>query len=388
MILSKKYKEELNKIVMNDDMKKRILQNVLAENKNDNNEEKEIKVETTMPKVKKYNVKRNMQMAAACGVILICLSVAKSYPMLFKHASNDLEQTEVEENHEDKNNDLKSGDDSELIDNNDSKEASDNDNKEEIAVNQNNRNNNKNDNNYNNGSNHVDKNTNNSSKAGHEGKYNTQSNSGSEEKKRETSENKNNDNNKATDNKAIENSNTSPKTNHKDDINNKEEKNPTSTDQKKASEDVKENKISEDNTDDSVSGTSVVMDKNVGYSQEYKTLDEAEKALNLKVNPLKTFPNGFKVENVSVISNEMIQVDYNNGNNNMIFRAGKSTDNISGDYNAYQVKNTVKVNGIDVTLEGNKNEEYNLATWKKDDISYSISTEDGINEKTMLDMII
>ncbi len=387
MILSKKYKEELNKIVMNDDMKKRILQNVLAENKKDNNEEKEIKVKTTMPKVKKYNAKRNMQMAAACGAILICLSVAKSYPMLFKHPSNDLEQNEVEENHEDKNNDLKSIEDSELVYNKDSKEASDNDHKEDIAVDQNNTNNNKNNNNYNNGSNNVNKNTNNVSKAGQEGKDNSQSNSGSEEKKRQIPENKNNDD-KATDNKAIENSNTSSKTNHKDDINNKEEKNPTSTDQKTAPEDVKENKISEDNTDDSVSNTSVAMDKDVGYSQEYKTLDEAEKALNLKVSPLKTLPNGFKVENVSIISNEMIQVDYNNGNNNMIFRAGKSTDNISGDYNTYQVKNTVKVNGIDVTLEGNKNEEYNLATWKKDDISYSISTEDGINEKTVLDMIM
>ncbi|AVK46792.1 hypothetical protein AXY43_01430 [Clostridium sp. MF28] len=387
MILSKKYKEELNKIVMNDDMKKRILQNVLAENKKDNNEEKEIKVKTTMPKVKKYNAKRNMQMAAACGAILICLSVAKSYPMLFKHPSNDLEQNEVEENHEDKNNDLKSIEDSELVYNKDSKEASDNDHKEDIAVDQNNTNNNKNNNNYNNGSNNVNKNTNNVSKAGQEGKDNSQFNSGSEEKKRQIPENKNNDD-KATDNKAIENSNTSSKTNHKDDINNKEEKNPTSTDQKTAPEDVKENKISEDNTDDSVSNTSVAMDKDVGYSQEYKTLDEAEKALNLKVSPLKTLPNGFKVENVSIISNEMIQVDYNNGNNNMIFRAGKSTDNISGDYNTYQVKNTVKVNGIDVTLEGNKNEEYNLATWKKDDISYSISTEDGINEKTVLDMIM
>lgn len=380
MILSNKYKEELNKIVMNDDMKKRILQNVLDENKKDNNEEKEIKVKTTMPKVKKYNAKRNMQMAAACGAILICLSVAKSYPMLFKHPSNDLEQNEVEENHEDKNNDLKSSDDSELVYNNDSKEASDNDHKEDIAVDQNNTNNNKSDNNYNNGSSHVNKNINNASKAAQEGKDNLQSNSGSDEKKRQTS----GDN----DNKSIENSNTSSKTNHKDDINNKESKNPTSTDQKASPEDVKENKISGDNTDDSVSSTPVAMDKDVSYSQEYKTLDEAEKALNLKVSQLKTLPTGFKVESVSVISNELIQVDYNNGNSNMVFRAGKSTDNISGDYNTYQVKTTVKVNGIDVTLQGNKNEEYNLATWKKDDISYSISTEDGINEKTMLDMIV
>ena len=226
----------------------------------------------------------------------------------------------------------------------------------------------------------MNKNINNASKAAQEGKDNLQSNSGSEEKKRQTS----GDN----DNKSIENSNTSSKTNHKDDINNKESKNPTSTDQKASPEDVKENKISGDNTDDSVSSTPVAMDKDVSYSQEYKTLDEAEKALNLKVSQLKTLPTGFKVESVSVISNELIQVDYNNGNSNMIFRAGKSTDNISGDYNTYHVKTTVKVNGIDVTLQGNKNEEYNLATWKKDDMSYSISTEDGINEKTMLDMIV
>ena len=53
MILNKKYKEEINKIVMNDHMKKRILQNVLATNENNNSPEKNMKVKTTIPKVKK-----------------------------------------------------------------------------------------------------------------------------------------------------------------------------------------------------------------------------------------------------------------------------------------------------------------------------------------------
>ena len=94
------------------------------------------------------------------------------------------------------------------------------------------------------------------------------------------------------------------------------------------------------------------------------------------------------MESISVISNEIIQVEYNDGNNNIIFRAGKGIDNISGDYNVYQVKNTAKVNGININLEGNKSKEYNLAVWEKDGISYSISAENGIDEKTILDMIL
>jgi hypothetical protein len=67
---------------------------------------------------------------------------------------------------------------------------------------------------------------------------------------------------------------------------------------------------------------------------------------------------------------------------------GQGIEDISGDYNVYQVKNTAKVNGINITLEGNKSEEYNLAAWEKDGISYSISAENGIDEKTILDMVL
>ena len=86
--------------------------------------------------------------------------------------------------------------------------------------------------------------------------------------------------------------------------------------------------------------------------------------------------------------NKIIQVKYNDGSNNITFRAGKDIDNISGDYNVYQVKDTAKVNGISINLEGNKSEEYNLAVWEKDGISYSISDENGIDEKTILDMVL
>jgi len=372
--LSKKYKEEINKIAMNDDMKKRILQNVLIANENDNGSEKNMKVKTTVQKVKKFNnIRRNMQMVAACFAMVLCLSVAKNYPMLFKYTPNDLEQKETEKSNDDENNDLKTGDDNEFVYSNDSKEISNDNHKEDQALDQNK--NNDNDNGY------VKVNPNISSKIEQEEKEkdNTQLSSSSEVEKSQTSQN--ND-------KAIENSNISSKTKPEEDINHKENKNLPSTEPKTTSGDIMKNKMSGNDTDNSISVTSVGPEKALNYSQEYKTLDEAEKALNLKVNPLKALPKGFKMESISVISNEVIQVEYNDGNNNIVFRAGKDTYNISGDYNVYKVKNTTKVNGINVNLEGNKSEEYNLAVWEKDGISYSISAKNGIDEKTILDMIL
>ncbi|WP_313885892.1 DUF4367 domain-containing protein [Clostridium saccharoperbutylacetonicum] len=45
------------------------------------------------------------------------------------------------------------------------------------------------------------------------------------------------------------------------------------------------------------------------------------------------------------------------------------------------------MNGIDVNLNGNKDKLYNLATWKKDGISYSISSTNDINENEMENMV-
>ena len=99
MILSKKYKEELDKIVMNDEMKKRILSNVLNNN---------LEVKRTIPIVKKnVKLKRNMQLVAACFTVAVCLSVFKNYPEFFKIENNNIKQNQDSEKSLDKDNDFK-----------------------------------------------------------------------------------------------------------------------------------------------------------------------------------------------------------------------------------------------------------------------------------------
>ena len=316
-----------------------------------------------------------MQMVAACFAVVLCLSVVKNYPMLFKPVPNDLAQKETAESHEDENNDLKTSDDNEYVYNKDSKEIPSKIDKENQDLDQNN-------NNYNDGNDYLKEENDKRLKTGQEekDKNNVQWNSSLEVQKSQTSQN-NND-------KPIENSNISSKTKIEEDINNKENKIPTSTEQKIKDGDIKQNRMLENNTDNSVLSASVPTEKDLNYTQEYKTLEEAEKALNLTINPLKILPEGFKMENISVIGNEIIQINYNDGNSNITLRAGKIIDNISGDYNGYQVKDTIRVNGINVNLEGNKSKEYNSAVWEMDGMSYSISSENGMDEKTILDMIL
>lgn len=101
----------------------------------------------------------------------------------------------------------------------------------------------------------------------------------------------------------------------------------------------------------------------------------------------KALPQGSNIRSINVISNEIIQIEYNIGEKDSSFRAGKEVENISGDYNEYKINKSIEVNKVNVNLKGNKDTIVNLATWEKDSISYSISSKSGIDDETILNMI-
>lgn len=369
MILSKKYKEELDKIVMNEDMKKRILDNVLNKN---------IEVEsTTIPKVKKYNnLKRNMQLTAACTIVVVGLSVAKSYPELLKHDNTNNEQNQIINNNDDENKALKNSEESKSNDNKDDSTNNNDGTKKHQIINShigNDENHKK--------SNSINKESNIDNK---ESSVNKGSNDNSE-KTEHSSEMEHNE--KASDN-SVENSSSPSNINSETQTNaNNEMAKPAGFDEH--SKDVINRQYkttSNENKENNDLDSSTMRTCEDSTIEEYKTVEEAEDEVKLRINPIK-LPKGFNIDNISVITNEIIQINYSNGQDCITFRVGKDIENISGDYNVYEIKNTCEVNGINVNLEGNKNKVFNLATWKKDDISYSISSTNGIDEDEILNMI-
>lgn len=385
MILSKKYNEEINHIRMNEDMKKRILQNVLAANQNDSSTEENIKVKPIIKNTKKNNsFKRNMHMAAAGFAVVLVLSAAKNLPMLYKNTPSDFEKNEAQTIQGGENNNIINSDDSKLENNNHIKESSDNKNEQAISqsVNGDNYLNEQNSNSLKN----EENNTNLKIKQEEKPKDNVQSSSISGTENSQTQKNE--------EGQVLENSNVSlragsEETNSNSEANNEiqETVSPKMAEANAADEEVKENRILKDDSDNSPLETQPILEQAAFYFQEYSTIDEAEKSLNFKINPLKILPNGLKMESISSIGNEIIQVQYSNDTQTIIFRAGIGIENISGDYNIYKVQDITEVNGTKVNLQGNEAGKYSLATWEKDGISYSISVENGIDKKTILDMI-
>lgn len=82
---------------------------------------------------------------------------------------------------------------------------------------------------------------------------------------------------------------------------------------------------------------------------EYKTVDEAKNTLSFDA-PVPTFvPDGYKIDYVGTIAGETLQIFYKNGKNEIVFRAAKGSDDISGDYNVY--KNTKTEHTADRNLQ-------------------------------------
>lgn len=433
MILSKKYKEELDKIVMSEDMKKRILHNVLNEN---------IEAKSNEIPVKKYgSLKRNMQMIAACFAVVVCVSVIKNNPQILKVKDRNMEQEEmyngkdgenkilpsgkVEQSDDVSKNSSKSedviGNSSEAKDTSKSESESNNKNESrdvaqsngQIANSQNVNNKGKNIENVNNevrndkidngGANNLENNSSDQAPKisnGHSGNADKSEVSGSLDSS-DNSENTNSNYN-GGDKSKYDNGN-SPKEKQKESSSvslvassnksigpapegsvdeNTETQKPIDSDNS-----LKNSVINKDGTNNANKSEDSQLVMGGNPIKEYKTLEEAEDAVKFKISTIKSMPKGFNIDNLSVISNEIIEITYENSEQDVInFRAGKEIENISGDYNIYKVENTVNINSMSVELRGNNNK-INLAAWKKGEISYSIYSMNGSDGEEILNMI-
>lgn len=118
---------------------------------------------------------------------------------------------------------------------------------------------------------------------------------------------------------------------------------------------------------------------------EYKTVDEAKKAVKFAVSIPTAIPSGYELEYVSVISNEIFQLTFKNGENEICYRTAEGKDDISGDYNIYSNTKTLKINNLEITAKGN--DDLSNAVWCSGDLTYSIYANKALTEKELTDII-
>lgn len=129
------------------------------------------------------------------------------------------------------------------------------------------------------------------------------------------------------------------------------------------------------NTDEEITGDNTQIPN---PWQEYKTVSEAAKATGISFSA----PEKIEKYTVSYVRalDEIVEVRYSNGSNEIRVRKGKGTNDISGDYNVYKNVSEKKIGGNTVTLKGN-GDGVSSATWTDGTYSCSIFSENELTNK-------
>lgn len=78
----------------------------------------------------------------------------------------------------------------------------------------------------------------------------------------------------------------------------------------------------------------------------------------------------------------MAQISYRNGDDEVMFRQARGSDDISGDFNVYETVLTVEITGAKAELRGTDGE-FSGAVWQKDGFTYSVFCSPAVSQDEM-----
>jgi len=119
-----------------------------------------------------------------------------------------------------------------------------------------------------------------------------------------------------------------------------------------------------------------------------ETVEDAEETAGFDLTPPTDLPEGFNVQVIQAIKDDLIDIHYVNKDNTIIVRKSSSIEDCSGNYFDYTEMVKVLVNNQNIILKCKKGKAY-VAVWNDGTHSYSITINDesaglDISEMTKL----
>lgn len=119
--------------------------------------------------------------------------------------------------------------------------------------------------------------------------------------------------------------------------------------------------------------------------QECTSLEEAGKLAGFSFTAPEAV-EGYTEKYIAAIENDIAEVIFNKGGNDdasLYFRKGLGTEDISGDYNAYETVEQQTIGDRTVTCKGNDGLIYN-ASWNDGTYSYAVVCNAGMNAEQLI----
>lgn len=119
---------------------------------------------------------------------------------------------------------------------------------------------------------------------------------------------------------------------------------------------------------------------------EYKSVDEAKKAVNFEAPVPTKVTDGYKLDYISTLDGELLQLVYRNAEDKQIsYRTAKGSEDISGDYNVYKDTKTVKAGEVSVTLR--KGDKTSSAIWTNGGMTFALYADGGLSDAEITEVI-
>lgn len=114
---------------------------------------------------------------------------------------------------------------------------------------------------------------------------------------------------------------------------------------------------------------------------EVSSKKELSEAVGFEVEGLDNLP--FQAEGITYVAywQDLAEITYDGEGQTIVYRKGKGSEDISGDYNAYSQVTEIIIANNTVTLKGNDTG-YCLAIWSDGDYAYSVALNQEIDESS------
>lgn len=122
---------------------------------------------------------------------------------------------------------------------------------------------------------------------------------------------------------------------------------------------------------------------------ECDTLEEAEELAGFEISDVKNIPEEYELNQIQVIEKELMELIFENGENEIRIRKAIGNEDISGDYNEYEENEQISMDNYTITRRGD-NGKGNVFTWTQGGYSYALSANidgEGLEKNLAVDII-
>lgn len=116
------------------------------------------------------------------------------------------------------------------------------------------------------------------------------------------------------------------------------------------------------------------------------SIEQISTELGYEIKSPQKLPEEYNIANMSVVDENIAEIVYQSETDTITYRTSKTVEDISKKDNVCEFMEIVNINNTDVVIKGNQELYYN-AVWAENEEAYSINSDNGVEKNIMVDIV-